>query len=365
MGVGWLGLTWVGYPAWLVVLSKVAPRPVRLAVGASPVSRVVIVCVAKNERQHIARRLRELAALERGGLELSVVLVDDGSTDGMAEAAREVIGRDDQPGGGGLGIDVTIVSGGPGKANGIVRGIEVATTQGPDVVVFCDVRQHIASGALLRLLEPFGDPAVGACSGVVTKSSTTVGGLYWRYESWVRRLESETGSTIGATGPWHALRASMLPSEGGPELDGLLLDDVWLPMQAAMRGARVVVASGAVVQDVEHLGAVERTKKARTLTGNLQLLRRWPDLLSPRQNPLFSRYLMHKVMRLGTPWAVGAMMLAPVVGTLTPGPLQPMWMALLAAELGLVMTPKGREATAVILAAAESWWRFARGDYRW
>jgi len=120
-----------------------------------------------------------------------------------------------------------------------------------------------------------------------------------------------------------------------------------------------------VVEDIEHTGAVERTKKARTLTGNLQLLRRWPELMSPRQNPQFSRYLIHKVMRLGTPWAVGAMMAAPVVGALSPGPLQSLWMALLAAELGLVMTPRGREAMEVMLAAFESWWRFASGDYRW
>jgi hypothetical protein len=225
----------------------------------------------------------------------------------------------------------------------------------------------------MRLLAPLSDRRVGVSSGVVQKATRTMGGLYWRYESWVRRLESRTGSTVGATGPWYAVRTGLLPTgvddAGARPVAGLLLDDVWLPMEAALRGARVVVAEGAVVHDVEHGAAVERMKKARTLTGNLQLVRRWPELLDPRKNPLFSRFLVHKLMRLGTPFALGAIALAPVIGALLPGPAQPLWAALATGEVLvvglLVASGRGRELMGLVGASAEAWARFLRGDARW
>jgi len=364
MGAGWLGVTWIGYPAWLAVRSVVSPRPLRR--DGAGVSRVVIVCVAKNEVHHVERRFSELAALDRIGLEVSVIFVDDGSTDGTRERVEAVIGALAQ-----RGLAVTVVDGGPGKAMGIVRGLEVARSSNPEVVVFCDMRQRIRTDALTKLLAPFCDSEVGAASGVVVKPATSAGGWYWLYESWVRRLESRTGSTIGATGPWHAVRTDHLPREGEAapsEVEGLLLDDVWLPMEALMRGARVVVAEDAVVEDVEHARDIERKKKARTLTGNLQLLRRWPALMSPK-NPCFSRYLIHKTMRLGTPWAVGAMLVAPWVGAVLPGPFRAAWAPMAAGEVvataGILATRPGREVVALVAASAEAWSRFWRGDARW
>ncbi|HRE91122.1 MAG TPA: hypothetical protein PK095_18515, partial [Myxococcota bacterium] len=112
-----------------------------------------------------------------------------------------------------------------------------------------------------------------------------------------------------------------------------------------MRGWRAVVAEGAAVFDVEHPEATERAKKARTLTGNLQLVWRWPELLK-RDNPVRGRFVWHKVMRLGTPLAVGMIGGATVLGAVTPGPLQAVWAGALAVGLvgaGLaVASPKGR-----------------------
>lgn len=311
----------------------------------------MIVCVVRDEERHLPRRLMELEGLERDGLEVEVLVVDDGSALPV-RAGCEVLRLERV-----------------GKARAVVEGLERAKAMGADLVVFCDVRQRIPSGALRSLCEPFSDPSVGVVSGEVVKGTATLAGWYWRYETWVRRLESRTGSVIGATGPWYALRREALPERVDSRLvDGLLLDDVWLPMQAIMRGWRAAVAEGAVVEDVEHVEAVERSKKARTLTGNLQLVVRWPALLSGK-NPVRGRYLWHKLMRLGTPLGVGLIAGAVVFGAVTPGPMQGAWVGGLA--LGLVgagvalMTPKGREALGLLRATAESWVRFARRDFRW
>ena len=57
-------------------------------------------------------------------------------------------------------------------------------------------------------------------------------GLYWKYESWIRSNLSRCDSLLGATGPIYAFRRELacpLPADS-------LLDDVWLPMQAVLRG---------------------------------------------------------------------------------------------------------------------------------
>lgn len=284
---------WVGYPLGLALAR---PRP--LEPGAAYTGDLAIVVVARDEGRRIAARIAELRALEvPAGCAVRVVIVDDGSRDDTLARAREAAAAAHP-------IAVDVVAQAPsGKAVGLATGVAHARDAG--VVVFADVRQAIPPTALVALVAPFADPAVGVVSGVVVKPVTHGAGLYWRYESWVRRLESRTGSTVGATGPWYAVRRELFVAP--PR--GLLLDDVWVPMQAVFRGARAVVAEDAIVVDVEHPPALERDKKARTLTGNLQLLEAWPALLDPRENPLWARFFAHKVLRLATPYRGNAVAL--------------------------------------------------------
>ncbi len=326
-----LGFTWVGYPAWLTARGIGKPP-----VGGAPFQgRVAIIVVVHNEAANIARRVRELEALRLPpGCEFELIVVDDGSDDDTA--ARATITNGEL-------LRITHA----GKAMGLMRGVERTTA---DVLVFADVRQEIPPDALTHLLAPFADPAIGCVSGVVKKPATGPAGWYWRYESWLRRMESRTGSTIGATGPWYAIRRELFV----PPPRGLLLDDVWIPMKAAFAGARVVVAEDAIVFDVEHAAATEGQKKARTLTGNLQLLSTWPALLNPRKNPLWGRFMAHKVARLFTPFSVA---------TLANGPLAPVTAVVVAAAAFDVKA--ARSAIEMYLASREAWGRWLRRDYRW
>src|SRR5205823_326631 len=54
----------------------------------------------------------------------------------------------------------------------------------------------------------------------------------------------------------------------------------------------------------------EYARKRRTTVGNIQLLRQTPTLLSPFHNPLFVRYVSHKLLRLLTPLCCLALLIA-------------------------------------------------------
>jgi cellulose synthase/poly-beta-1,6-N-acetylglucosamine synthase-like glycosyltransferase len=292
-----------GYPAVLAVAAKLWSRPVRRESGfRAPVS--FVVC-AHNEGDRIAGRVSELIALlEATGVQGEVVVACDGSTDGTAEKARQA----------GSAVRVLEMTDRVGKATALSAGCRLAQH---DILVLADCRQRWDPAALARLLENFADPRVGAVSGdlvLETEPGVMAGvGLYWRYEKWLRRKESEVHSTVGLTGAICAVRRSLFP--GVPA--GTILDDVYWPLRVALEGYRVVHDSRAVAYDrLPQHPRDEFRRKVRTLAGNFQLVTRLPRIVMPIRNPLWLQFLAHKLLRLAVPWAMLAML---VSSALLPG----------------------------------------------
>ncbi|MEQ1729611.1 MAG: hypothetical protein ABL982_14660, partial [Vicinamibacterales bacterium] len=136
------------------------------------------------------------------------------------------------------------------------------------------------------------------------RGSSSVGdgvGAYWKYEKLLRRLESQVGSMLGATGAIYALRRSLWR----PLPPGALLDDVLAPMRAVLSGHRVVFEPKAQAFDATAKDAeAETRRKIRTLAGNVQILWFEPRLLVPFLNPVWLQYVSHKVGRLLVPYAL-------------------------------------------------------------
>ena len=135
---------------------------------------------------------------------------------------------------------------------------------------------------------------------------------------------------VGVTGAIYAIRRELY-TELPP---GTILDDVWVPMQVARKGQRVVFQPSAIARDqVFSEKGKEFSRKIRTLTGNYQLLRLAPWLRSLR-NPLLFRFVSHKMLRLLIPAMLILMLLASgsSVGSFYKGAflLQILWYGLLA-----------------------------------
>jgi len=124
-------------------------------------------------------------------------------------------------------------------------------------------------------------------------------GLYWRYEKWLRRAESRLHSTVGVSGSIAAVRRELFQ----PIPRGILLDDVYWPLQVVMQGYRVVHDERARAYDcLPERARDEFRRKVRTLSGNYQLVSALPQLLSPRRNPIWVQFVSHKMLRLLVPW---------------------------------------------------------------
>jgi poly-beta-1,6-N-acetyl-D-glucosamine synthase len=283
--------TYIGYAAWLWVRARLSPWPVRRGAHQPTAS---VVMVVRNEAKVLREKLSNLLNLDYPAHLYDAVVVSDGSTDETETILREY---------GDPRLQIVLNQLSRGKASGLNDGIQIS--QG-ELVMFTDARQRIEPGALRILAENFADAEVGCVSGELMLGDPQSGeaaegmGLYWRVEKRVRELESASGSVVGATGALYAARRDLLPEV--PE--GTILDDVYIPMQVARQGKRVVFEPRARVWDSPNLGAErEFGRKVRTLGGNYQLLQLAPWILGA-SNPIRFEFVCHKLLRLVAPFAL-------------------------------------------------------------
>ena len=284
---------YAGYPLAMRMLAAARSVPLlRTRPPASP--RVSVVLAVRNGAAHLNRRLENLLQQDHPGELLEILVVCNGCSDAsvaLADAAARADSR--------IRVLVTPVE--QGKAGALNLGAEHATGE---FILFADVRQAFAPDVIRRLLEPFADPRVGAASGrleIQRADRPAVEGmrLYWGFETQLRLAESRTGSAVGATGAVYMIRRECFE----PIPANLILDDVWLPMRIAMQGYRVLLVTEAVAYDTPSVTpAQEYARKRRTMVGNLQLVRALPSVLHPLRNPLWVRFLSHKLLRVVSPF---------------------------------------------------------------
>ena len=285
LSLGTIAYAYAGYPLLLWATGKRKP------IHAQPITpSVSIVIAARNEERNLPAKLLSLQAVRYPKQLLQIVVVSDGSTDRTADLLLSA-GDDVSP---------VILRDAVGKAEALNQGVARALG---DILIFLDVRQSLDPDAITELVSCFADPQVGAASGELMlegadgSPSSDGLGVYWKIEKLTRKLESDTGSVVGVTGAIYAMRRELFR----PVPVGTLLDDVLIPMQVARLGKRVVFHPRAIARDrVFPEGAKEFGRKVRTLTGNYQLLRLAPWLLSPA-NPLLFRLVSHKLLRLAVP----------------------------------------------------------------
>lgn len=279
--------TYVGYAVCLWLQVRLHRRPV-LQMPILPT--VSIVIAVRNEETNLPGKLENLRLLNYPQDRLQVVIASDGSTDGTARILTDHAS--------GFLVPV-ILEASNGKACALNEAVKRATGE---VLIFLDARQSIDADAIGQLVSCLADSTVGAASGELLIEASDAApsdalGIYWKIEKAVRKLESESGSVVGVTGAIYAIRRELYSAMP----PGTILDDVFIPMNVARIGKRVVFQPTAIARDrLFSEKGKEFSRKVRTLTGNYQLLRLAPWLLSPA-NPLLFRFISHKILRLLVP----------------------------------------------------------------
>lgn len=300
VGVGTVAYAYAVYPLLVWLLARLR-RP-RAGSGAvsMPAKSFSVILAVHHEAARIRARLDELVELiEMTELPAELIVVTDGCTDGTVTLARSHPSSL---------VKVLELAENEGKAQALSRGCAAAKG---DILVFADARQRWAVDAVQRLLANFIRSEVGAVSGellIDAPPGVLAGvGLYWRYERWLRRNEGRLHSTVGVSGSICAVRRELFR----PIPQGVLLDDLYWPLQVVMQGRRVVHDERALAHDrLPDRATDEFRRKVRTLSGNFQLAALLPQALLPWRNPIWFQFVSHKLLRLAVPWIQLAVLVA-------------------------------------------------------
>jgi cellulose synthase/poly-beta-1,6-N-acetylglucosamine synthase-like glycosyltransferase len=280
-----------GYPLLLAVLARLRGRRER-PLGEGGVPRVSLIVAAHDEEAVIERRVENAVALDYPPERLEVIIASDGSSDRTVELARAAgtaaaAGRVRV-------LDLT--------RRGKVRAQDEAVDEAHgDVLAFSDANALWKPDALSLLVGRLHEPDVGYVCGrlrYLDADGANLEGVYWRYETAVRALESRLASITAGNGAIYAVRR-----EAYLRLDPRTSHDLSLPFNLVKRGWRAVYEPRAV--------AVERP--LATIEGEFRRKRRmmshaWPavvagGMLDPRgYGALYALEIYsHRLLRYSTP----------------------------------------------------------------
>ena len=283
--------TYIGYGllAWLLVKFR-GKRDV--ASNLSELPHVTIIVPAYNERDYLPGKLQNCLAQDYPADRLHLLFVIEGSTDGSAE----FLAQQQVP-------NLRILSGMErlGKIAAMNRAMQQVKTP---ITIFTDANTQLNHEAISRLVSRFTD-GVGAVTGEkriqVDNAESAAGsgeGFYWRYESFLKKIDAELHSIVGAAGELFAIRTDLYETV---EPD-TLLDDFIISLRIAGRGYRVEYAPDAyALERPSHSVSEEKKRKVRIAAGGFQAMKRLAYLLNVSKYGLLSfQYVSHRVLR----WAV-------------------------------------------------------------
>ncbi len=252
---------------------------------------VTIIVAVRDGGRFLRAKLESLLAQEYPKELMEILVVSDGSTDATDSIAGEFAGR---------GVRLLRQTQ-QGKAAALNAGLAQATGE---ILFFTDVRQPLNRLALSHLVANFADHSVGAAPGELRLQGSEPGvqadlGLYWRYETWVRKRHSAIHSVFQATGCIYALRrdlATSIPVD-------TLADDAELAIRAYLAGYRVILDTEATAYDYPVVSGGEFRRRMRGMAGVWQVFARHPRLFLPTHR-MWLHFVSHKFGRLALPWAM-------------------------------------------------------------
>ncbi len=254
---------------------------------------VTVLIPAYNEASFIGAKIRNTLELNYPRSQFRVLVITDGSTDGTDQIVKAF-----------PQVELLHATDRLGKAAAINRAMELVNSS---IVLLTDANALLNEKAVQYLVAHFSDSSIGAVSGEKqvgmadgVELSAEGEGLYWKYESFLKKNDARLYSIVGAAGELLAFRTVLFQA-----LDpDTILDDFVLSMRICEQGYRIGYEPDAIAMETGSFNLEEEQKrKIRIAAGGFQALGRLGKSWSWSANPiLFFQFLSHRVFR----WVLAA-----------------------------------------------------------
>lgn len=298
----------LGYPLLMARLGR-RPRPI------APIEhppKVSVILPVYNEEKNLGPRVENLLAQDYPKDQVEIIIVESGSTDGTAAAARELGARV-------ANLKVVVQESRLGKASAVAAGKGVAEGA---IVVVSDANTVYDRATLTKLLQPFGNPSIGGVGGrFVPKNSNDPkaagSNLYWSLEEITRAGEAALDSCCTFHGEVYAWRRELVEPDSAA-----IIDDLDSAVQIRRKGFRIGYAPDALAYESVPTSVGDMaTQWRKNALGAIQCgFRNWRFLLG---TPSFYTYLIfpsHKGLQVLQPFLIAVAALA-LLGAIVSGEL--------------------------------------------
>jgi biofilm PGA synthesis N-glycosyltransferase PgaC len=282
--------TYAVYPLLLKLMAGFAKKD--YTVDESYCPTVSILVAAYNEEKVIAAKILNFSQLDYPAEKIEFLIGSDGSTDRTVEIAKSYSHLKN--------LKVLDLSrGGKVKALNVL----LKEAQG-EVLVFSDANTIYDCKAILNLVKYFTDDRIGCVSGQLRYKVDESSGLgaksesaYWKYENWVKVLESKLGGLSGANGAIYAIRKGLIKEVR----NDIINDDFYMATSVLQLGYDVILETGAIAYEEPNDELQSQFKRhVRDGAGHYQAIAVFWRMLFPRKGSFV--FVSHRMIRWLTPF---------------------------------------------------------------
>ena len=283
--------TYIGYGIVLYILVRIKrffnkKNDVFLIDDQLP--EVTLLVAAYNEEDYVKAKVENTLQLNYPATKLHQIWVTDGSNDKTPELLKAY-----------TQVQVLHLPERNGKIAAMNRAVKFVKTP---IVVFSDANTMLGVDSVLRIAQMFANPKVGCVSGekrifnAAEEAASAAGeGIYWKYESALKRWDAELCSAVGAAGELFAIRTELF-NEVEPDT---LLDDFIISLRVAMQGYKIDYDPEAyAIESASSNVREELKRKIRIAAGGIQsVIRLYPLMNIFKYGMLSFQYISHRVLR--------------------------------------------------------------------
>jgi len=284
-----IGYTYLGYPVLVALFAKLSGKVEKY----DPYfPSVTLLIPAYNEETYIAEKLENTLLLDYPREKLQILVAADGSSDNTVDIVNSYQGKS---------VELSYIADRNGKMAAIVRAMNFARS---DIIVFSDANNMYEKDALRELVAPFAEPKVGASTGAKLiiedgRDLSSAEGLYWKYESAIKKNETILSSCVSSVGEILAVRKDLFV----PPKEKVINDDHYIILSLLRRNYRVVYVPTARSFEYVSKTAKDEVERRTRMNAGLYQTMAMSNSLLPNSPLLLWQLLSHKYFRALVPFA--------------------------------------------------------------
>jgi poly-beta-1,6-N-acetyl-D-glucosamine synthase len=283
--------SYIGYGILIYILVKLKRIFSHGAGITSPLTfepGVTLIVSAFNEADFIEQKIRNSLALDYPAGKLKWLFITDGSND----ATPGIIAKFNQ-------IELLHQPERKGKVAAMNRAVKFVETP---YVIFSDANTLLNAGAVREIVKHYANPRVGGVAGekkIISKEKDKAAGagegIYWKYESLLKKLDSELYSVVGAAGELFSVKTSLFHEAA----EDTIIEDFVQSLQICMEGYVIRYEPKAFATETASVSMTEEQKrKVRISAGAFQAMKILKGLFNVFRYPVLSfQFISHRILR--------------------------------------------------------------------